>query len=84
MKRRMAKLISDARAKNALTQTQVSKAIGLQGPQYISNVERGTAPLSVTHFKTISKVLKVPLADLLSAHAADYQDLVNLKVGAEK
>lgn len=46
----------EAREKKELTQQDLGDKLGFVGPQYISNVERGLAPMSRKHFKKLAKI----------------------------
>lgn len=83
MRKQMATLIREARETNDLSQADVSKALGFSTPQYISNIERGAAPLSAGHFKSISKILKVSMNKLFHAHVSDYEAALKIKAGIQ-
>jgi transcriptional regulator with XRE-family HTH domain len=62
--------LRDRRAARGLTQAQLGEQCGLHR-NFIGSVERGELNLSILNLRTISRVLRVPLADLLAASRAD-------------
>lgn len=81
MRAQMANLFREARQKNKLTQRNIADSLNLASAQYVSNIERGTAPLSAGHFKKVSKILNVSMYELLLAHCSDYEQITKTKAG---
>lgn len=46
----------EAREKTKFTQQDIGEKLGMLGAQYVSNVERGKAPMSPKHFKKLAKI----------------------------
>ena len=47
-----------------LTQATVAKILGLEGPQFISNLERGISGLPVKHIVPIAELYNLEISDL--------------------
>lgn len=64
-------LIKSARVKAGLTQADLGYKLGFSSPQFISNVERGLAPLPIKHAHKLSRLLNIPVDAIIKAKAAD-------------
>lgn len=73
----MARLLKMARKESDTTQRQVSRALKLSSPQFMSNAERGLCSLPPKHFQKYAKITGVNIRRLISAHVADSN--MNLK-----
>ena len=71
MGRIFGEFIRGAREVSGLSQAQVASQLGLKSPQFISNIERGIAPLPRTQVAALSKILKISKDDILDALVED-------------
>ncbi len=60
----LASLLKKHRERKGLTQREVSEVLGFETPQFISNLERGTAILPPKHVRKVSKLLDIPIGTL--------------------
>ena len=54
----LAEFMRDARLAAGKTQRQLAKCLRYSTPQFISNWERGIAPVPLDHIKKIARILK--------------------------
>lgn len=73
----VANLIRRARKAQNLTQKDVADKLGYDGPQYISNVERGLSGFSPKKGKLLCKILKISPIALKTAMGRDYMSHLN-------
>lgn len=59
------KQFAQERVAAKLTQKQVADKLGMETPQYISNIERGKCRLAVGHYKMIEKMFGRAAAERL-------------------
>jgi transcriptional regulator with XRE-family HTH domain len=65
-------LIRQRRKALGLTQRELGKALGIHG-QFISNIERGVAPLPRSQYRKLARALRVPLLSIIRADIKDYR-----------
>ena len=51
--------IKKAREAAGLSQKEITDALGLSSPQYISNIERGLAQLPAPYIPTVARMIKI-------------------------
>ena len=65
------KLISYARERHAITQSDLARYLGYTTSQLISNFERGLCSLPIDRFSDIAKCLKLNINDLIEEYIED-------------
>lgn len=63
-----------------LTQEQLAKRLRIDS-QFVSNMERNKAPIPPKHFRTISKVLDIPIQLLIKNHLQGEEARVKKQIG---
>ena len=61
------KTLKEQRKKLGITQAVLADRLCVH-LQFISNIERGVAGLPPRHFKQVSKILRIPLKDLIEEY----------------
>jgi transcriptional regulator with XRE-family HTH domain len=69
----LGKTIKQKRIKSGVTQVQLSNKLGLTSAQYISNIERGKCPVSLTQLLKIAKHLNASIKPFKNAAMRDYK-----------
>jgi len=67
------KLIKDARLKKGLSQRDLSKLLGLDSPQFISNIERNIASPPPHFYFVLNKVLGIKEKDFVEGLVDRYR-----------
>lgn len=67
-----------------LTQSEVSRRLGLGQIQQMSNIERGESTFPEKHLKRLSHVLGVPLKELFKVYMEDVTEMYWKRVRREK
>ena len=65
-------LVRQRRRKN-MKQTELAEILGYQGSQYVSNIERGVAPIPLNQIAKWARVLDIPKRPLMKALISDYK-----------
>ncbi len=73
--------LKNARKKKGLTQSVICKKFGFTSNQYISNWERGLCPAGPHLFKGLSKLLDIPLEELVRLRLKDEKAILEKTVG---
>lgn len=71
--RAQAELLISARKKANLSQSDISKALRLSSPQFISNIERGLVHIPPNRLAQFARLTRTPAEDFIRAHLADYE-----------
>lgn len=77
-------LVRKNRERVDLTQLQLSKKLGYETPQFISNVERGVTAIPAKKFKRLSDALEISIKDLVLARVDDYADKLAKAAGVSR
>lgn len=77
---RAGKLIKERRLKKNITQWELAYDLGLSTAQFISNIERGRAPLPAKYIPKLSSCLKVSAKTLMEANIKDYYEKMEQEV----
>lgn len=72
--------LKQRRVELGITQAQMAKHFGHSSPQYCSNYERGKCTLAPAQFRLVSRVLKVPLEDLIEMRGEDVKASLRKKL----
>lgn len=67
------KLIQTARYKKKISQAEVARLLNIDGPQYISNIERGTCDVSPEMALRLAKVLGISKIEIARAMGDRYR-----------
>lgn len=78
------KLIREARAGKGLSQGDISKAIRLTTPQYVSNIERSLTLPSPRVARVIIKLLNISLVYFMGAYRKDLESQIEYQVNKYK
>lgn len=70
------KTLREQRKKFGITQATLADRLHVH-LQFISNIERGLAPLPARHFKKVSRMLHIPLATLIDLHLERTRERLN-------
>lgn len=54
-----------------MNQKEFSEAVGMEGSQFLSNIERGLCPMPIKYWKRLSKFCEIPMAEIIEAHIKD-------------
>jgi transcriptional regulator with XRE-family HTH domain len=65
------KLLKTSREKKKLTQVGLSKLLGFDNPQFVSNIERGLAGVPPKHFKKLAQILDIRPERFINAYIQD-------------
>jgi transcriptional regulator with XRE-family HTH domain len=65
------KLLKVAREKKKLTQIGLSKMLGFDNCQFVSNIERGLASIPPKHFKKLAQILEIRPERFINAYIQD-------------
>ncbi len=76
----MGYLLKNAREGQRLHQGDLSKLLGLEGPQYISNVERGACVLSAKYWVTLGRILSIEDEEFVRADGEDHMEMQRKKM----
>ena len=68
---KLAKLIKTHREKKGLSQTELGRALGFKGGQYISNIERGNSDFPIIKIKKCAEILDIDPKELLDIVVKD-------------
>lgn len=77
----VAVLIRNSRKLAGLTQIGLSRQLGFQNGQFISNIERGRASVPVKHVRKLSRLLKIRPEVIIQAKANDVMASMERAVG---
>lgn len=67
------KLVTNARKKSGLSQSNIARAFGFRTPQFVSNWERNLVCVPPERFKKLAKLLKLDPEDMIAAAVEDYE-----------
>lgn len=67
------KLIQTARYKKKWSQAEVARRLCIDGPQYISNIERGACDVSPEVALRLAKILDISRVEIAKAMGAQYR-----------
>lgn len=73
----IAKAVNTHRLKSGLTQLQLSKILGYQNGQFISNVERGQCSIPLKKVTPLIDALGCTVDDITDPMIDDYVDRIN-------
>jgi transcriptional regulator with XRE-family HTH domain len=73
-------LLKEARQRAGLTQRQLSEALGFGTTQFVSNIERATAPIPSKHFRKINKILRIPIESLMDYNVERYRERMKREI----
>ncbi len=76
----LGQLIQGRRLSLKLTQGQVSKAMGWNSPQFVSNIERDEADLPPEKIVPLAKLLKMKPEHFITLHTLEYKKRYEEKV----
>jgi transcriptional regulator with XRE-family HTH domain len=71
--------IRTRRLEMGLTQLEISKKIGLESPQYISNIERGLCAPSVEVLQKLVHILKIDAHEIVDMMVNSYRQKLESK-----
>lgn len=58
--------LKDKRSNTGLTQSEVATKLGYSSPQFISNFERGLCSPPLKNLKTLVKLYKIPVEEIMT------------------
>jgi len=70
----IAKAVKEAREQKGLTQDQLSKSLGYDNGQFISNVERGKCSVPIKKIKKLAKKTDTTVGDFVGSMVLDYTE----------
>lgn len=71
------------RLARGLTQEQLANKLKIDS-QFVSNIERNKAPIPPKHFRTISKVLDIPIYLLIKSHLRNEEIRIKKQIGYKR
>lgn len=67
-------LLMKARLAMGMSQKNLAKVLGFRTGQFVSNWERGLAPVPIPVLKQLKVVLRIPKKQLISSMLVDYHE----------
>jgi transcriptional regulator with XRE-family HTH domain len=80
---RVGEYLKKVREERGISQSEVSKHLGLTSPQYVSNAERGKCHLSHENALKICEFIGANKNVLFRAYLQDYKDKLEIAFGIE-